>query len=62
MPRAAQMPAVEILGRPRVDEDHVGVVAMLPEPLRINNFFRIHYLDLSVYPDRITNRAKSAST
>src|SRR5216684_1705139 len=52
MPRAAQMPRVEILGRPRVDEDQIGVVAMLPKPSRINNFFRIHFfrihcLDLS---------------
>ena len=44
MPRAAQMPAVEILGRPRVDEDHARIVAMLPQPLRIDNFFRIHFL------------------
>src|ERR1700722_13324113 len=62
VPRAAKMPAVEILGGPRVNEYHVSVVAMLAEPLRINNFFRIHYLALSVYPDRITNRAKSTAT
>src|SRR3984957_4550884 len=62
MPRAAEMPDMEIHGGPRVDKYHVGIVAMLPEPLRTNNFFRIHYLDLSVYPDRITNRAKSTAT
>ena len=62
MPRAGKMPGVEILGGSRVDEDHAGVVAMLPEPSRVDNFFRIHVLDLSVYPHRFTNRTKSAAT
>jgi hypothetical protein len=35
---------------------------MLPEPSRVDNFFRIHVLDLSVYPHRFTNRTKSAAT
>ena len=41
MPRAAKVTAVEILGRPRVDKDHVGfvVVAMLPEPSRVDTIF-----------------------
>ena len=62
MPRAGQMPGVEILGRARVDEDHAGVVAMLLEPSRVDNFFRIHVLDLSIYPDCFTNRTKSVAT
>ncbi len=58
------MPGVEILGRTRVDKDQIGVIAMLPEPSRIDNFFsffRIHWLDLSVYSDRFTNRTESTA-
>ena len=39
MPRTAQMPAVEILGGPRVDEDYVFAATFL-EPSRVNNFWR----------------------
>src|SRR5579862_2332520 len=39
MPCAAKMPTVKVLGRPRIDQNYVAVVAMLPEPSRVNNFF-----------------------
>ena len=36
MARAGEMPGPEILARPRVDQHDVCVVAMLPEPSRID--------------------------
>src|SRR5208282_1280602 len=55
------MAGVKILGGPRGDEDHTGVVAMLAEPSRVDNFFRIHCLDLSIDPYSFTNRTKSVA-